>query len=518
MIKTKNFISSPNKQKQTGAPTSFSIRKKPLSILLISDFFYPKIGGVEVHIYQLAVSLVRLGCKVTVLTHHRKNRQGIKIMGNGIKVYFNPMITMYDDTTFPTIFGTLKVIREVVLLEKIDIIHCHQSTSVLSLESLMHSKALGLNTIFTEHSLYGFGQLHEISINKVVRVFFVNVDEIIGVSHIASDNVILRSLASPLDVHTIPNGIDNTKFRPPSEKELEEQKIKNNNCNSNENEKNNLLTIVSVSRLTYRKGTDLLIEVIPEICKQYPNVNFIIGGDGPKKILLEKMVKASCLEDRVKMTGFLPHQKVRDVMIQGQIYLNISLTESFCIAIVEAASTGLYTVTTDVGGVGEVLPEFMVKLVKPEKESIIQGIKETIQNFGTIKTKMKNNYGVLKSIYNWDKVARKTVQVYQKALNKKDVSFYTRIKKSLTGGGVSGFMYLVAFLVDMFLLIVFTIIQPVQSFEQKRGKKEFKYKNYRTFLEKKKSGKNNKNISNKNNEEKKEINNKNKMNNKDKKE
>ena len=52
------------------------IIKKPLSILLISDFFYPKVGGVEVHIYQLAVSLIRLGCKVTVLTHHRKNRQG----------------------------------------------------------------------------------------------------------------------------------------------------------------------------------------------------------------------------------------------------------------------------------------------------------------------------------------------------------------------------------------------------------------------------------------------------------
>ena len=43
------------------------INKGQLSVLLISDFFYPKVGGVEVHIYQLAVSLIRLGCKVTVL-------------------------------------------------------------------------------------------------------------------------------------------------------------------------------------------------------------------------------------------------------------------------------------------------------------------------------------------------------------------------------------------------------------------------------------------------------------------
>ena len=106
------------------------------------------------------------------------------------------------------------------------------------------------------------------------------------------------------------------------------------------------------------------------------------------------MVDAVGLKDRVKLTGFLAHQKVRDEMIKGQIYLNTSLTESFCIAIVEAASAGLYTIATDVGGVGEVLPEYMVKLVKPDKESIINAIKDTIKNYEKLKEKTKNNYQV----------------------------------------------------------------------------------------------------------------------------
>ena len=360
------------------------ITKKPLSILLISDFFYPKVGGVEVHIYQLAVSLIRLGCKVTVLTHDRKDRQGIKIMGNGIKVYFTPLITLYDDTSMPILYGAFKIIREICYLEKIDIVHCHQSASCLSLEGIFHSKMLGLNVVFTEHSLYGFSLLDEVSINKLIRVFFVDIDEVISVSNVAVENLILRGLINPRITHTIPNAIDNTKFRPPSEKELKElkkQKIKEG--------KDEIITIVSVSRQAYRKGTDLLIEVIPEICKQLPNVNFIIGGDGPKKKLLDVMVDALGLKDRVKLTGFLPHQKVRDVMIQGQIYLNTSLTESFCIAIVEAASAGLYTIATDVGGVGEVLPEYMVRLVNPDKESIITAIKETIKNYDKLKEKIK---------------------------------------------------------------------------------------------------------------------------------
>ena len=245
--------------------------KKPLSIILISDFFYPKVGGVEVHIYQLAVSLIRLGCKVSVLTHHRKNRQGIKIMGNGIKVYFTPLITLYDDTSMPILFGGLKIIREICYKEKIDIVHCHQSASCLSLESIFHAKILGLNVVFTDHSLFGFSNFDEVCLNKVIRIFFIDVDEAIGVSNIASENLMLRGLINPRNVHTIPNAIDNTKFRPLSEKELKEIKKRKIKKGTDE-----IITIVSVSRQAYRKGTDLLIEVIPEICKQFPNVNFII--------------------------------------------------------------------------------------------------------------------------------------------------------------------------------------------------------------------------------------------------
>jgi len=64
-----------------------NLNKKQLRICLVSDFFYPKIGGVEIHIYQLSVALIRLGHKVILLTHHYGNRQGIRYMGNGLKVY-----------------------------------------------------------------------------------------------------------------------------------------------------------------------------------------------------------------------------------------------------------------------------------------------------------------------------------------------------------------------------------------------------------------------------------------------
>jgi phosphatidylinositol glycan class A protein len=71
------------------------------------------------------------------------------------------------------------------------------------------------------------------------------------------------------------------------------------------------------------------------------------------------------LQDRVTLLGPVPHSQIRDVLVQGHLFLNTSLTEAFCIAIVEAASTGLLVVSTEVGGVPEVLPPHLIMFAKP---------------------------------------------------------------------------------------------------------------------------------------------------------
>jgi phosphatidylinositol glycan class A protein len=87
---------------------------------------------------------------------------------------------------------------------------------------------------------------------------------------------------------------------------------------------------------------------------------------------LKQLVEKHNLHGRVELLGGLPHEKVRDVLCRGHIFLNTSLTESFCIAILEAACCGLLVVSTDVGGVPEVLPPHMAYLAKPEEKSILR--------------------------------------------------------------------------------------------------------------------------------------------------
>lgn len=58
----------------------------PQSVLMVSDFFLPNTGGVELHMYSLAQRLIQRGHKVTVLTHAYGDRCGVRYMTNGLKV------------------------------------------------------------------------------------------------------------------------------------------------------------------------------------------------------------------------------------------------------------------------------------------------------------------------------------------------------------------------------------------------------------------------------------------------
>jgi phosphatidylinositol glycan class A protein len=57
---------------------------------MVSDFFFPNMGGVESHMYQLSQCLMRKGHKMVVVTHAYDDRVGVRYLTNGLKVYYIP--------------------------------------------------------------------------------------------------------------------------------------------------------------------------------------------------------------------------------------------------------------------------------------------------------------------------------------------------------------------------------------------------------------------------------------------
>jgi glycosyltransferase involved in cell wall biosynthesis len=120
--------------------------RRRYNIAMVSDFFYPNVGGVEMHIYQLSQCLIQRGNKVRtsfisphlsqviIITHYFGNRKGIRYLTNGLKVYHLPFAPIYNQSTMPTIAVMFPLLRKILIRENINIVHCHQvcGTKILS--------------------------------------------------------------------------------------------------------------------------------------------------------------------------------------------------------------------------------------------------------------------------------------------------------------------------------------------------------------------------------------------------
>ncbi|KAL4457771.1 hypothetical protein ABPG75_012636 [Micractinium tetrahymenae] len=406
-----------------------------LRLLMVSDFFYPNTGGVESHIYQLSQCLLARGHKVVVLTHAYGDRAGVRHLTNGLKVYYAPRLAFTQAVTFPTFFGGFRLLRAILLRERITLVHAHQAFSTMAHEAIMHARTMGYPVVFTDHSLFGFADASSILMNKVLKYTLADVHHVICVSHTSKENTVLRACIPPTRVSVIPNAVDASLFEPEPPQQAqqqaqherrqrgrrrEQQQGRGGSGTDNDEDSgsrrggssNGTITGVALSRLVYRKGIDLLAAVLPELCERHPHLQFLIGGDGPKRPLLEAVVREHGLEGRVSLVGAVPHERVRQLLVRGHIFLNCSLTEAFCMALVEAAAAGLLVVSTRVGGVPEVLPDDMLLLADPSPEGLVEAVGEAVQRVETGGRDAWAQHAAVRDMYSWQAITQRTERVY----------------------------------------------------------------------------------------------------------
>ncbi|EGY16386.1 hypothetical protein VD0002_g858 [Verticillium dahliae] len=390
-------------------------RRRTFNIAMVCDFFFPQPGGIESHIYQLSSKLIDRGHKVIVITHAYEGRTGVRYLTNGLKVYHVPFLVIFRQATFPTVFSFFPIFRNIVIRERIEIVHGHASLSSLCHEAILHGRTMGLRTLFTDHSLFGFADATSILTNKLLKFTLSDVDHVICVSHTCKENTVLRASLDPLMVSVIPNAVVAENFRPKNYPSNPSgvANFAHNPPPAQPLGPNDTITIVVISRLFYNKGTDLLTAAIPPILYNNPNTRFVIAGSGPKAIDLEQMIEQNVLQDRVEMLGPVRHEEVRDVMVRGHIYLHPSLTEAFGTVIVEAASCGLYVVCTQVGGIPEVLPSHMTVFARPEEDDLVAATGKAIAALRANKVRTERFHEQVKKMYSWTNVAERTERVYR---------------------------------------------------------------------------------------------------------
>ena len=385
-------------------------------IAMCCDFFPPRVGGVEQHIWSLSCALRALGHEVCVITGRYAPpggsggggdapRVGVRYLSHGLRVYHLPHLPMADQASAPTYFGLLPLLRAILLRERATLAHGHAATSVLTHDFMQCARALGLRTVFTDHSLFGAADFASVNVNKYLALALAEASAAIAVSRASQANLHQRTGLPLARICCIPNAVDGAELAPPE--------ARRGGGGAGASSRRCPRTVVVLSRLVFRKGCDVLVELIPLALARWPHLRFVIGGEGPKRAALEAMAAAlpAALRGSVQLVGEVPRERVAAHLARGALFLNCSLTESFCIAILEAACAGCHVLSTAVGGVPEVLPPHMATLAAaPTAAALLEAMGGALARAAA--TDPAAQHAEAAALYTWPGVARRTAELY----------------------------------------------------------------------------------------------------------
>lgn len=116
---------------------------------------------------------------------------------------------------------------------------------------------------------------------------------------------------------------------------------------------NKPLRILTVARLNWKKGIEYTLEALSILKKRGIEFQYTVIGEGEE---YERLVFAALqfgIRDQVHFAGKMPHTEVKAAMEQSDIYLQYSISEGFCNALLEAQAMGLLCIVSDAEGLPE---------------------------------------------------------------------------------------------------------------------------------------------------------------------
>lgn len=121
------------------------------------------------------------------------------------------------------------------------------------------------------------------------------------------------------------------------------------------------LRIVSVARLTEKKGLDVAVKASAILKQRGGRFQYTIIGNGDQDRMMRDFIAREEMDDCVTMPGFKPQEEIRQALNQADIFLLPSKTaadgdmEGIPVALMEAMAVGLPVVSTFHSGIPELI-------------------------------------------------------------------------------------------------------------------------------------------------------------------
>jgi glycosyltransferase involved in cell wall biosynthesis len=395
------------------------------SVCFVSPEYWPLSGGTGAYVYYLSNELIKNGYKIYVVTGSDQTLD-VKV-NEQLEVFFlktpkAPVIKSFKLAA--SSYRKLNSIRERV---NVDITHANLpltpnfavppnfgKTLVCTVHSTWKGEAQAIRG--EPYSRLNANEKFMVSFNWFLRIFeekmLERANKIIAVSYFTKRELLEYYKIPEEKIRVIHNGVDTTKFRPAKDK----RKIKEE-LGFNPND----LAIVSVGRLYARKGLFTLIESMPAVIKRFKNAKFIISGKGQSDEMRKLVDYAEKIgvKDNLIFTGYFPDKKLPKLYQAADVFAFSTFYEHHPFAVLEALSTGLPVVTTNVGGIPETIENgkngFLVEPFNPKQfaDRILYLLEHPTEasEMGSLARK------TILERFDWRIVVKDVLKVYDEALS-----------------------------------------------------------------------------------------------------
>lgn len=176
--------------------------------------------------------------------------------------------------------------------------------------------------------------------------------------------------------------------------------------------------VITVARLVTHKGQDTGIQALAQLRPEFPELRYVLVGEGPEEQRLRELAASLGLSDRVVFAGVLEDAELPEAYSTATVYLGASRVdrdidvEGFGISFIEAAACGLPSVAGDSGGVRSAVRDGETGLLVPPSDvGAVAGALELLLRDGKLRSAMGSaGRAAVEVHYNWDRVARDTRQ------------------------------------------------------------------------------------------------------------
>ncbi|QCT93960.1 glycosyltransferase family 4 protein [Caminibacter mediatlanticus TB-2] len=184
---------------------------------------------------------------------------------------------------------------------------------------------------------------------------------------------------------------------------------------------NQTFTIGVVSRLTYEKGIDILLNAIFELKKKIENYKVVIIGDGYEKEKLVKLTKKLQIEDKIEWKGFIPKENLSNYYSIFDVVVIPSRFEGFGLTAIEAMSYKIPVIASNVDGLKEIIKDGEDGLLFNKEESKILADKILqIYKDQRLKNKLgENAYEKVKQKFSYEVYKNKINELYEIIIKEK---------------------------------------------------------------------------------------------------